>query len=328
MMDNSENSLSFVLDACYQGSRLDKVLAVLCEDLSREGIKNLILSGNVLLDGSVVKQPSLKVEEGQDVVLSMPEPVPCDPEPENIPFDILYEDGDVIVINKPVGLVVHPGVGNWSGTLVNALLHYCGDTLSGIGGVIRPGIVHRLDKETSGAIIVAKNDMAHRSLSEQLKDRSLTRIYHALVLGVPMPIKGVVDRAIGRHKSHRLKMSVMSPKSREAITRYQVIESFGEFCSLVECQLETGRTHQIRVHMEDLGHPILGDQLYGPQATQLKSKLNKFVYNAEIKELIINLSRQMLHAKRICFIHPRTGDKHQYDCSLAPDFQKVIESLN
>ncbi len=322
-----DNSLSFIVEEQHEGQRADKVLSSLCSDLSRARLQGLIAQGEVMLDGEVLKQTSLKLKSGQVLDVFIPEAKPCEPEAEDIPLDILYEDDDVIVINKAVGMVVHPGAGNWSGTLVNALLYHCGDSLSGIGGVVRPGIVHRLDKDTSGVMVAAKNDHAHQHLSAQLSDRSLSRVYHALVLGVPMPIKGTIDRGIGRHKHNRLKMSVMSSTPREARTHYKVLKSFGEACSLVECTLESGRTHQIRVHMEDLGHCILGDALYGAQPTQIRSLFKKSGYSPEIINSILSIDRQMLHARHIHFVHPVTQEDHFYGSELALDFEKIVQSL-
>lgn len=224
-------------------------------------------------------------------------------------------------------MVVHPGAGNWTGTLVNALLHHCGGTLSGIGGEMRPGIVHRLDKETSGLMMVAKNDEAHQGLSAQLADRSLSRTYHALVLGVPLPIKGVVDRPIGRHRHDRQRMSVMSSAPREARTRYRVLEDFGGACALVECNLETGRTHQIRVHMQAIGYPLIGDPLYGPQPSALRSKLKKIEYSSENIDEILLLGRQFLHATRIMFIHPITGEEMGFEREKPTDLLKILKIL-
>lgn len=324
---SESNDLSFDVEEHHEGQRADKVLSSLCSELSRARLQGLIASGAVMLDGQVLKQASLKLKYGQVLSVFIPEPEPSVPEAEDIPLHILYEDDDVIVINKAAGMVVHPGAGNWSGTLVNALLHHCGDSLSGIGGCVRPGIVHRLDKDTSGVMVAAKNDRAHQSLSEQLAGRSLSRVYHALVLGVPMPIKGTIDRGIGRHKHNRLKMSVMSSTPKQARTHYKVLQNFGEACSLVECSLESGRTHQIRVHMEDLGHPILGDMLYGAQPTQLKSLFKKSKYNIDIVDFIISLKRQMLHAKEIKFVHPATGEERFYESEYADDFLSVLNSL-
>ena len=323
-----ENNLIYEVGTDDIGVRADKYLGKVCADFSRSRLQGLIADGQVLLNGKVLSTASLKTEEGDVFSVSIPEAVPCEPQPEDIPLDVVYEDDDVIVINKPAGLVVHPGAGNWSGTLVNALLHHCGDSLSGIGGVVRPGIVHRLDKDTSGLIMVAKNDYSHQHLSEQLADRSLSRVYNTIVFGVPMPIKGAVDRAIGRHRHNRLKMSVMSNAPREARTHYLVLENFSEAVSLVECKLESGRTHQIRVHMEAIGHPVLGDTLYGVQQTALISNLKKGGYSYEIIKNILSLERQMLHAKEISFIHPRTEEEMTFSCDLPEDMSKILKSLS
>ncbi|MGH1457099.1 MAG: RluA family pseudouridine synthase [Alphaproteobacteria bacterium] len=322
-----ENNL--IYEVCIEdiGIRADKYLGQVCDVLSRSRLQGLIADGKVLLDGEPLKQPSLKTEQGNIFTVHIPEPEKCEPEAEDIPLDIVYEDDDVIVINKAAGLVVHPGAGNWTGTLVNALLFHCGDSLSGIGGVVRPGIVHRLDKDTSGLIMVAKNDHAHQHLSEQLADRTLSRVYHALVFGIPMPVKGSVDRAIGRHRHDRLKMSVMSNSPREARTHYRVLERYGEACSLVECKLESGRTHQIRVHMEALGNPVIGDALYGVQPTGLRSNLRKSNYSPEIIENIMSLDRQMLHAKEICFVHPVTEEDMSFSCDLPDGFSNALKML-
>lgn len=322
-----ENNLIYEVGADDIGVRADKYLGKVCADFSRSRLQGLIADGQVLLNGKVLSTASLKTEEGDVFSVSIPEAVPCEPQPEDIPLDVVYEDDDVIVINKPAGLVVHPGAGNWSGTLVNALLHHCGDSLSGIGGVVRPGIVHRLDKDTSGLIMVAKNDHSHQHLSEQLADRSLSRVYNTFVFGVPMPIKGTVDRAIGRHRHNRLKMSVMSNAPREARTHYLVLENFSDAVSLVECKLESGRTHQIRVHMEAIGHPVLGDTLYGVQQTALISNLKKGGYSSDIIKNILSLERQMLHAKEISFIHPRTEEEMTFSCDLPEDMSKALKSL-
>lgn len=311
-----------------EGLRVDKVLSTLCEDLSRSRLQALIKEGAVILNDKPLKSGSLKVSEGDVFTILIPEPVEAEPQPQNIPLDVVYEDKDMLVINKQVGLVVHPGAGNWCGTMVNALLFHCGDSLSGIGGVIRPGIVHRLDKETSGLILVAKNDYAHQALSEQLADHSLSRVYHALVTGVPMPLKSKIERPIGRHRHHRLKMSVMSNVPKEARTHYRVIQSFGEACSLVECRLETGRTHQIRVHMEALGHPLVGDPLYGPQSTLLKSKLIKEGYGIEVVEEVMKFSRQALHAQELECVHPRTKEVVSFFAPKPDDFANLLKILD
>ena len=321
-----ENELSFVVDSSGAGQRADKYLSAVCADLSRSRLQALITQGEVTLNGNILKA-SVKLTEGDELIVSVPPPVPCNPEPENIPLDVVYEDGDLLVINKAAGMVVHPGAGNWTGTLVNALLHHCGDSLSGIGGVIRPGIVHRLDKETSGLMMVAKNDHAHHALAAQLSDRSLSRVYHALVLGVPMPLKGTVNRAIGRHRNNRQKMSVMSDAPRDATTHYHVLEPFGAACALVECVLQTGRTHQIRVHMEALGHSLIGDPLYGPQPTLLKSKLKKEGYNDKIIDEVAGFNRQWLHARAIAFIHPSTEEEMVFESDIPIELSKILKLL-
>jgi len=326
-MNNKDADLRVTVAADYNGQRADKALSALCDDLSRSRLQSLIKDGAVLLNGKPLKSASLKVSEDDVFTLFIPEPVAAEPQPQNIPLDVVYEDEDMLVINKQAGLVVHPGAGNWSGTMVNALLFYCGSSLSGIGGVIRPGIVHRLDKETSGLILVAKNDLAHQALSAQLADRSLSRVYHALVTGVPMPLKSSVDRAIGRHKHNRIKMSVMSAVPKDARTHYRVIQSFGEACSLVECRLETGRTHQIRVHMEALGYPLVGDPLYGPQPTLLRSKLKNEGYDLEKIEEIVKFPRQGLHAQELKCVHPRTGEDLSFTAPKPDDFSNLLKML-
>ena len=326
-MDNEEIDLNFAVPAEYDGQRADKVLSALCEALSRSRLQSLIKDGAVLLNEKPLKTASLKVGAGDVFTLSIPEPVEAEPQPENIPLDIIYEDEDMLVINKRAGLVVHPGAGNWTGTMVNALLYHCAGRLSGIGGVIRPGIVHRLDKNTSGLIMVAKNDYAHQALSAQLADRSLSRVYDALVMGVPMPIKSSVDRPIGRHRHNRLKMSVMSSSVKDARTHYMVIQSYGEACSLVECHLETGRTHQIRVHMEALGYPLVGDSLYGPQPTALRAKLKKEGYDLEIIEDMVKFHRQSLHAERLKCKHPRTGEDLTFEAPMPNDYSNLLKKL-
>lgn len=323
----SECILSFVVRESDHGMRADKFLSMACADLSRSRLKALLQDGRVSLNHNILKSPSYSVVEGDVFQVDVPPSVPADPIPENIPLDIIYEDDDLLVINKAAGMVVHPAAGHCSGTLVNALLYHCGESLSGIGGVARPGIVHRLDKDTSGLMIVAKNDHAHQYLSAQLSDRSLSRVYHALVLGVPMPIKGFVDMPIGRHKHNRLKMSVSGVSPREAMTHYMVLERFGEACALVECRLETGRTHQIRVHMEALGCPVLGDPVYRAPDTKVLSRIKNFSKNADFVDVLVNLERQLLHACALSFIHPRHEKVLNFDCALPDDFQNVLSQL-
>ncbi len=326
-LEDKNDTFRLIIDEAQAGGRADKAIAALCEDLSRARVQDLIDKGSLKINGLKIKS-SRKVEVGDVVEIIVPPIESAVIEAEDIPLDIVYEDDDLLVINKPAGLVVHPGAGNWSGTLVNALLHYCGDSLSGIGGVARPGIVHRLDKDTSGLMVVAKNDMAHQGLSAQLSDRSLSRTYKALVLKVPVPAKGVVNAAIGRHRSNRLKMTIDERNGREAITRYGVEKAFGAALSLVECKLETGRTHQIRVHMELIKHPLIGDGLYGPQPTALRAAMEKEGYDLKTIQKALEFPRQALHAKAIAFIHPVSGEEMGFEIPLPGDMDKLLKSLD
>jgi len=242
-------------------------------------------------------------------------------------LNVVYEDEDLLVINKQAGLVVHPGAGNPDGTLVNALLYHCGDTLSGIGGVKRPGIVHRLDKDTSGLLVVAKNDFTHQGLSEQLSDRSLSRLYSAFVWRVPMPVKGKVEKPIGRHTQNRQKMTIGGSAAREAVTHYHTHESYGEAAALVDCKLESGRTHQIRVHMQHIRHPLIGDPVYGLARQEAASILRKSGYSEEEQERVLNFPRQALHAREIGFFHPRLGKEMRYKCDLPEDLLELHKVL-
>lgn len=325
--DADGSTQHFTVAAEDAGGRLDKVLASMAgEGVSRSRLKNLILEGQVTVNDSVCEDPSAKVSGGDVISLIIPEAVEALPQPENIPLDVVYEDGDMLVINKAAGMVVHPGAGNQNGTLVSALLYHCGDTLSGIGGVRRPGIVHRLDKETSGLMVVAKNDRAHQGLAAQLSDRSLSRLYQALVWKEPLPIKGTINAPIGRHQTSRIKMAVRSRASgREAITHYFREEVFGNgTASLVTCQLETGRTHQIRVHMQHTGHPLLGDPLYGLPPQEQRSLLNRGGYDEEAREAVLAFPRQALHAGGIEFIHPVTGEEMAFEADLPEDFMELL----
>lgn len=310
--------------------RLDKILSELAGDgVSRNRLKNLILDGQVTLNGNMCDDASRKVATGDVIELTIPEAIEALPQPENIPLDIVYEDNDMLVINKAVGMVVHPGAGNQNGTLVSALLYHCGDSLSGIGGVKRPGIVHRLDKDTSGLMVVAKNDIAHNGLAAQLSDRSLSRIYQALVWKMPTPIKGKIVAPIGRHQQSRIKMSVRShAMGREAITHYFREETFNDMISLVTCQLETGRTHQIRVHMQHLGHPLLGDQLYGLPAQEQRSLLNRGGYDEEVRDEIMEFPRQALHAAGIHFVHPVSGEEMELEADWPEDLLHLLSLVN
>ena len=288
--------------------RLDQFLAGELDDLSRSYIQKLIESGNVSINGAVKTVKKEKVLAGDEVVISVPEPVELKIEAENIPLEIVYEDDDVLVVNKPKGMVVHPAVGNYTGTLVNAVMYHCGDRLSSINGVIRPGIVHRIDKDTSGLLMIAKTNRAHESLSAQLADHSITRRYQALVYHNFKEDEGVVDAPIGRDPSNRLRMAVTRENSKRAVTHYKVLERFGKY-TLMELELETGRTHQIRVHMTYLKHPLVGDPVYGP------------------KKQTIPVEGQMLHAKVIGFVHPVTGEYMEFDSQLPEYFEKILDTL-
>ncbi len=324
---NKSDTHRFKINLEQDGLRLDKVLAALCEDLSRARIQSLIQDGHVLVNGMEALGASAKVRVGSILEMTVPQAVAAEPEAENIPLDIVFEDEHLLVMNKPAGLVVHPGAGNREGTLVNALLHHCGESLSGIGGVMRPGIVHRLDKDTTGLLVVAKHDKAHQGLSDQLKDRTLSRVYLALVLKTPVPLKGQVEVPIGRHRTNRLKMAANTKGGKEARTFYHVQQDFGGACALVECKLESGRTHQIRVHMEFLGHPLIGDPLYGAQPTAFLSTFRKSGFEEEVIRQIQDFPRQALHAKEISFVHPVTEEEMSFEVPLPSDFSKLLNLI-
>lgn len=318
------------------GSRLDQWMAgELAPDLSRSRVKALIEAGSVTLNGKPVLEAKHKLKADDVISLEVPEATPAEPVGEDIDLDILHEDEDVIVINKPAGLVVHPGNGNWTGTLVNALIHHCGESLSGIGGVKRPGIVHRLDKDTSGVMVVAKNDKAHKNLSEAFADHGLNgdleRAYLALVWGTPNQPSGVIEAHLGRSTKDRLKQAVVAESredARHAVTHFTVVERFGQkpdgtaVASLVECRLETGRTHQIRVHMSHIGHPLIGDQDYG-QA--FKTKVNKLP--EPLATTVRDFHRQALHAYLLAFSHPSSGDFMEFESELPEDMETLVEQF-
>jgi len=311
------------------GKRLDQWLAeILAQDFSRSRLQALIREGQVRLDGQVVTQPRLSLRHGQTITLTLPDMREAEPEAENIALDILYEDACLIVLNKPSGLVVHPGNGQPRGTLVNALLHHCGTSLSGIGGVRRPGIVHRLDKDTSGVMVIAKNDQAHRHLSAQFADHGRTgvmeRRYLALVWGQPSPHSGTIEAAIGRDRHDRTKKRVVNQQAadaRHAVTHYHTQETY-ELASLVECRLETGRTHQIRVHMAHIGHPLIGDSTYG---AAFKTKVNRLSQPA--RSLIQAFPHQALHAYRLAFAHPLNGEVLEFETPPPPAMFNLLEAL-
>ena len=288
------------------GARIDKFLAEAIDYLTRSALQKLISAGNVEIDGKVVAK-SRVLKEGEDISILIPDAVSLDVEAEDIPLDIYYEDDDLLVVYKPKGMVVHPAPGNHNGTLVNALLWHCKDSLSGINGVLRPGIVHRIDKDTSGLLLVAKNDFAHVHLAEQIKKHSLNRIYQTIVYGVNLPEEGDVDAPIGRSTKDRKKMAVIEG-GRSAQTHYSVVKRYSGFTH-VQCKLKTGRTHQIRVHMAYLGHPVAGDAVYGP------------------KNVITQLNGQCLHAGTIGFIHPRTGEYMEFTAPLPEYFTEFERKL-
>lgn len=309
----------WTLEEDHAGGRLDKALSQLAPDLSRTRVKGLILDGAVTRNGEPVTTPNHKVRPGDRLELVIPEPATLDVVPEEIPLDIVYEDRDLVVIDKPPGLVVHPGAGVSGGTLVNALLHHC-DNLSGIGGVIRPGIVHRIDKETSGLLVVAKNDAAHHGLATQFEDHSIHRRYLALVRGCLKGSSGKVDAPIGRHPQNRQKMAV-NDRGKRAVTHWQVITRFDPDFTLIHCELETGRTHQIRVHLAHIGHPLLGDPVYGRRYNPPKTLPDP------VREAILAFERQALHAELLGFIHPGTGETMKFTAPPPGDLQGVLDAL-
>lgn len=310
-----------------QAGRLDKALALAAVDvaggegLSRARLQQLMRDGRVVLNGEACTDPSTQAAAGEVYAVTLPAPVEAAPKAEAIPLSVVYEDADLLVLDKPSGLVVHPAAGNREGTLVNALLAHCKGSLSGIGGVARPGIVHRLDKDTSGLMVVAKNDRAHQVLTAQFADRSLSRVYQALVWGVPNPLQGEVEGAIGRHPRARQKMALVARGGKEALTRYKTLKVFGTLASLVECKLATGRTHQIRVHMESLGHPVVGDPVYGSRRRSHAKGEKGLV------ALLEGFKRQALHAGEIQFIHPVTGKALKFKAPLPNDLEGLLKAL-
>ena len=289
------------------GTRIDKFLADACPDLSRSFLQKLLKESSVTADGKAVKS-SFKVNGGETIAFEVPKPQEAAIEAENIPLDILYEDSDIILVNKPKGMVVHPAAGHYTGTLVNALMYHCKDQLSGINGVMRPGIVHRIDMDTTGVIIACKNDLAHNSIAAQLKEHSITRRYQAIVHGVLKDDEGVIDAPIGRSPKDRKKMAINYNNGKSAVTHYRVIARFKDFTH-IECRLETGRTHQIRVHMASIGHPLLGDAVYGPAKCPYK------------------LQGQTLHAGILGFVHPRIGEYMEFSAPLPEYFEELLRKL-
>jgi 23S rRNA pseudouridine1911/1915/1917 synthase len=317
--------------AADAGERLDRLIAAHLPSLSRSRAKALIEARHVRLaagapspseGGETISEPSYRVKPGQSFAIFVPEPLPARPRPQAIELAIVYEDADVIVVNKPAGLVVHPAEGNPDGTLVNALIAHCGASLSGIGGVRRPGIVHRLDKDTSGLMVVAKNDAAHQALAADLEARRIERIYQALVWGVPSPRAGEIEGNIGRHPVDRKRMAVLKRGGKPALTRYRVLRAVGPAASLVECRLATGRTHQIRVHLASIGHPVVGDPVYG-RATA--SRLGRLGPAARL--VVGSFKRQALHAWQLSFKHPVTREALSWTVQLPEDMEKLVATL-
>jgi len=306
-MEN-ENKYEFYVDENQKGTRIDLLLSTNLEGTSRSFIQKLFEKGNIKVNGELCTSKKYKVSENDMVEITIPEPEMLTVEAENIPIDIVYEDDDVLIVNKPKGMVVHPAVGNYTGTLVNAIMYHCGDRLSSINGVIRPGIVHRIDKDTSGLLMIAKNDKAHESLSAQLAEHSITRKYIALVYDNIKEDEGTVDAPIGRDPKNRLRQAVTDLNSKRAVTHYKVLERFGKY-TLIQAQLETGRTHQIRVHMSYIKHPLVGDLVYGP------------------KKQSIAVEGQMLHAKILGFVHPSTGEYMEFDSELPEYFEEILRKL-
>lgn len=288
--------------------RLDKYISMSDIGLSRSAAASIIENNGVLVNGKKTDK-KYKLSNGENITIQVPDPVAYEAKAENIPLDIVYEDEYLLVVNKPKGMVVHPAAGNYEGTLVNALLYHCGDSLSGINGVMRPGIVHRIDKDTSGLLIVAKNDLAHTFLAEQIKVHSFTREYEAIIFGSLKDEEGVVDAPIGRNPNDRKKMCVISKNSKNAVTHYSVIQRYKGYTH-IKCRLETGRTHQIRVHMSYLGHPVAGDNVYG------------------VKSEKVGFEGQCLHAKKIGFIHPKTKEYMEFSSQLPEYFSDFLNKLN
>ena len=317
--DAEANVLCFEAQIEDKGIRLDQFAAT-CAELTRSAAARLIEEGAVTVNGKAVAK-NYKLNKGDVVEITLPEPEASEALPENIPLDIVFEDDDIIVVNKPIGMVVHPAAGNPTGTLVNALLYHCGTSLSGIGGVIRPGIVHRIDKDTSGLLVVAKNDEAHLALSAQLKGHHISRIYTAIAVGNFREESGTVDAPIGRHPVDRKKMAVIHNselRSRDAVTHWSVLargEADGNNFTLLRCQLETGRTHQIRVHMASVGHPLLGDTVYGGANTRFESRHRSSIIG------------QCLHAGELHLTHPRTGEEMQFSAPMPQNMQHVVDIL-
>ena len=304
------------LDPVHAGWRLDRALAVAVPTLSRERLKSLIRSGSVEVQGAAVRDPAIKVKGGEELRVAVPEPQAARNEPQEIPLDVAFEDDHLLVLDKPAGLVVHPAAGNLDGTLVNALLHHCKGSLSGIGGVARPGIVHRIDKDTSGLLVVAKTDVAHEGLAKQFAAHSIDRGYLAIVNGTPAAKQGVVDAPLARSTANRKKIAVVEgDRGKRAVTHWKRLAVLKD-AALVECRLETGRTHQVRVHMASIGHPLLGDPVYGRSGRTHGKLLNELGFH-----------RQALHAAELGFTHPVTKHRLSFASPMPPDMQELFDAL-
>lgn len=308
------------VDENNQGIRIDKFIASDCKQFSRAQIQRLISAGFVYCDDEIVSDNDFKTRLNDIYQITEPEPIEASPTPENIPLDVLYEDEHLIVVNKPAGMTVHPAPGAYSGTLVNALLYHCKDSLSGIGGVARPGIVHRIDKNTSGILVVAKNDLTHNGLAEQFYKHSIERTYFAITYNIPQPLKGKIEGNIARSSFDRKKMALVKFGGKHAITHYETIESFNNSIALVKCNLETGRTHQIRVHLSSIGCHLVGDDIY-------KGKKSSLHLPEEIKKEIVSFSRQALHAHSLGFIHPITKEYLNFSSDFPQDMKQLLNSL-
>ena len=313
-MAGGHTNIEIALDASHAGWRLDRALAAQVPALSRERLKVLTKAGALTREGVAVRDPATKVKGDERFTLAVPEPEPAHNEPQEIALPIVFEDEHLLVVDKPAGLVVHPAAGNRDGTLVNALLHHCGGSLSGIGGVARPGIVHRIDKDTSGLLVVAKHDKAHEGLARQFADHSIDRRYLAIVSGVPTKAEGTIDAPLARSPHNRKKIAIM-PRGKRAVTHWKRLELLND-AALVECRLETGRTHQVRVHMASIGHPLIGDPVYGRGKSGHRKLLNQ-----------LDFKRQALHAAHLGFVHPVTKGRLSFDSALPSDMQELFSAI-